>query len=146
MQADLYTAIYDTLKDSGASFADDLGASTVIAGGKAIHLVEAPDEEQGYPLAIIVGVSDTLGKYLADASDDVDLAFQIDLYVDAEDSDTDAILALNDKLVALLDESAVTVTNHAGAQFQLTERGTVSRELDAYRITSQWRLIATVAA
>lgn len=146
MQVDLYTAIYNTLKDSGASFADDIASSAVISGGKAIHNVQAPDEETGYPQAVIVGVSDTLEKYLADASDDVSLDFQIDLYADAEASTPAALLTLNDKLVALLDEASVTITNHVGAQYQLTERGTVSRELDAYRITTQWRLIATVAA
>ena len=144
-QENVYDGIYTklTANQVGGSFYDTIANSNE-TNGKAIWFIQAPQDE-AMPLCIITPVSDVPVKYFGDS--DLDMEFQTDLYLDADDSTPDAAVQLLDLLLAELYPSGVpatlTITNHSQSQITCLDRGVPIREEDAYRVTSQWRVYAT---
>lgn len=137
-QIDAYNAIYTKLTAVQTS-----GTFYEAVGGR-IWLEQAKQDE-AFPFAVYSTSADVPYKYFT-APDDVELLFQMDLYADASTSTPEALIAINDKLLTLLDRAAITMTGHVEAKVRVMDRGIVTREEDAHRVTSQWRLTATPTA
>ena len=134
-QIDPYNAIYTKLTASqvAGSLYDDVGGR--------IRLVQASQDE-ALPLLIYTPVSDVPTSYF-NGTDDLEFLFQVDLYFPATSKPEDT-LATNQKLITLLHKQAVTITNHGNGQAWCLDKGSVVREDDdAWRVTSQWKLLGT---
>lgn len=136
---DLYNSVYTTLTADVAagSFYDDVGGR--------IWLVDGPAQET-LPHCIWTPVTDLLEGYFDTDADDIEFVFQIDLYGVQETSTPEALLATNDKLIALLDRTNITVANWNCGKSRAdpaASRGTLSRDGDAWVINSQWIITAS---
>lgn len=136
---DLYNSVFSTLTASkiSGSFYDDLGGR--------IWLIDAPADED-LPLCIITPILDDSKKYFDATAEDVEFVFQIDIYSKQSTSTPEELIAINDKLILLLDGVSVTVASWNGGQFKSDEastRGTIIRDGDGWVINSQWILTAS---
>jgi len=139
-QVDWQKAIYD-------KFTADTGAGTIYAdlvtNGGGFYFVQAPDDAS-LPFGVWTAITDVPDGYFSDS--DLNATFQVDIWSSAnkEGNTPTALVAINDKLIALFDRVELTsVTNHTNVQTWVTDRGVPVREEDAYRITSQWRIFGT---
>lgn len=135
----LYNAVYAKL--TGAT-----GASTFHeAVGGRIGLVRAKPD-QVTPHAVIVPISNTPRRAF-DSQDDVELAFLTELYGDPETATQpflpEALVAIQDKLTALLDREYVTAAGYGNAQVWATDLGNLTHNGGAWVITQSWKLTAT---
>lgn len=138
---DLYNSIYSTLTadQTSGSFYDDVDGR--------IWLVDGPASDD-LPMAIITPITESLGGAFDTSSDDIEFVFQIDVYTSQKNTTVEALIATNEKLIALLDRVSVTVTNWCNGQFKpdpADTRGIPTRDGDAWVINSQWILTATEA-
>ncbi len=133
-QIDLYDAIFGklTADQTPGSFFDDLGGR--------INLHEGPQDEV-LPRANFTVVTDIRQRFFD--GNDILATFQLDIYNDAEASTQEALLAIHEKALTLLDAQAITMANHSNAQVFVDDKGTLVKEEDAWRITSQWRVMAS---
>ncbi len=133
-QIDLYNAIFATLTadQTAGSFFDDLGGR--------INLHEGPQDET-LAHANFTVVTDIRERFFD--GNDLLATFQLDIYNNAESSTPEALIAIHEKALTLLDAQTITMANHSNAQVFVDDKGTVVKEEDSWRITSQWRVMAS---
>lgn len=131
---DVWNAVYTALTtdQSAGSFYDDLSGR--------IYFVQAPLDAT-LPHCVYTPLTDPAEPNTFEASH-LDARYQIDLYFKADDDTLETAYATNQKLITLLDRVDLTMANHTGEETWVTERGVPSREEDAWRIRSEWRVMA----
>lgn len=132
----LYVGVYNRLT----------GDATLngLVGGR-IRLVEAP-QDMALPMLLFSPTDASPDRYFGtggDDQEDVNLTFQIDVYVDAEASTGDAAATIHDRVIAIMDCLTITVAGYVNVCVKANDYGNLAKEDDAYRITSRWTLSAT---
>lgn len=121
------------------------GSFYALLGGR-IRLLRAKQDETT-PLCVVIPTAHNPQRYFDNEGDDVELLFDTVLYGDRETAaqpfPPESLVAIQDKLIDLLDRETVTATGYGNAQVWGLQLGSLSVEDTAWAITSSWKLTAT---
>jgi len=128
--AGLYTLL--TADQTAGSFYDDLTGR--------IYPTQAVVGED-LPLCTFGFSSDSPDKYFT--GNDVDATLQVSIWMDSEIHSPEDIVAVNDKLVAILEDATPTFTAHSCGQIRSIDTGVLDRQEQAWVIQTLWTVTAT---
>ena len=133
-QQEIADAIYTKLSgDSGA------GGVSTLTGGRIWEGLATQNAD--LPLVTFNIITDPEVDYFN--GEDVDIEFQLDMWGDIEDGGA-ALRAVADRCRTLMHKQAITVANHTNGKTRCKDRGQLTPDDTAYRITQRYQLTATV--
>lgn len=130
MSQDVVTAIYSKLTSDSSTFSSDVGGR--------IYELRAPANNATFPLAVFSvitpGVESTFNNKILKA-----FVFQVDLYGKASIGMA-SLASTQAKLVTLLNQSTIAVTNNGTGTFEVVSEARRSLEDSYIRLSTDFRL------